>query len=70
MRGPSAVVGKADARLRLALGILVLQGPLRTVSESRESWMWLISVAFGVAQRLAASRTEWNKGDVPDSDEP
>lgn len=54
-RLPGSVVSAASNRSRLLIGVAALQGPLRRFSDAQESYAWLVSVAFGHAQRLMAA---------------
>jgi len=39
-----------NSRVRLLLGVYMLEGPLRTLSSDHEGYAWMISVAFGLAK--------------------
>jgi len=57
---PGSPLALLGARERLLAGVALLEGPLHTKPGQDESYAWLISFAFGFAQRAVASYTAWN----------
>lgn len=47
------VTENIDSRVRLLFGVYLLEGPLRGVKNEHEGYSWMISVGFGMAQKLA-----------------
>jgi hypothetical protein len=46
-----------DSRARMLVGVGILLGPLRKISDEQESYAWMVSLAFSHAQRLAGRWT-------------
>lgn len=53
----SANGGMANSRSRIVMGVLLLEKPLKqSLHSNHEGYSWMVSVAFGIAQRLAAHK--------------
>lgn len=48
--------GVPNARSRIVLGVFLLEKPLKFYLESNEGYSWMVSVAFGIAQRIAGAK--------------
>jgi hypothetical protein len=51
---------QANARSRVVLGAFLLEVPLKKFMEDHEGYSWMVSVAFGIAQKIAgANLAKW-----------
>ncbi|KAH9252238.1 hypothetical protein BASA81_009840 [Batrachochytrium salamandrivorans] len=49
--------GVINSRSRIVLGVLLLEKPLKqSLHSNHEGYSWMVSVAFGIAQRLAGNK--------------